>query len=84
MKFNYSRLWQSKYASVDIGRLTFGAGYFLRNFNLGIQITRHTVTLSLGFLWLDIDWFDKEFLDWDLDWEDTNYDDEDDDLSGKP
>ena len=82
MKFNYSRLWLSKYASVDIGRLTFGAGYFLRNFNLGIQITRHTITLSLGFLWLDIDWFQKDLLDWE--WEDTNYDDEDDDLSGKP
>ena len=82
MKFNYSKMWRSKYVYFDIGRLTFGAGYFLRNFNLGIQITRHTVSLNLGFLWLDIDWFEKDILDWE--WEDTNYDDEDDDLSGKP
>ncbi len=76
MKFNKAKLLQGDYLTCDIGRLTFGAGYFFRNFNIGLQITKYTITLSLGFFWLDIDWYDKEFLDWDFDWEDTNWDED--------
>lgn len=82
MNFLYKKIARSRYASFDIGRLTFGTGFFPFNFSIGLQITRHTITWNFGFIWFDVDWFAKDIIDFD--WEDTNYDDEDDDLSGKP
>lgn len=62
------------HAELQVGRIHFIAGFFLRVFDLGIRISRHSADINLGFFTLTLDWFnyDKAPIDWlsELDEED--------------
>ena len=51
------------YAEQRFGKVSFGVGLFPRSFSLGILMTRYMVSLNLGFIWFDIDWFEDFITD---------------------
>ena len=61
-------------ASKNIGRFAFDIGFNKRQFAIGVDISKYSSSIQLGWVWLSIDWFDH--IDF-LDWEDTDYNDED-------
>ena len=64
------------HASLKLGKLTFGAGYWMRSFSVGFTIIKHSIDLKLGFIWFYIDWHQYNFETIDFDWEDTNWDED--------
>ncbi len=61
-------------AEIQIGRVRFIAGFFLRVFDVGIRLSRYSADVNLGFFTLSLDWYNysNAHIDWleELDEED--------------
>lgn len=53
-----------KSTELKIGRVNFGAGCTFRTLNLGVQISKHSAEINLGFFFLYLDWYDYGKMDW--------------------